>query len=226
MLYTRSCVYSRMKRGAKGMYTRSEAGKLGYAKTQDKLKQHREDIRVATKNAYDANLPRCAFCACVLPYEKRRYKFCNRSCAASYNNQGVVRNPRKVERRTHCLRCNRPFKGAGILYCTQECSHLHRQELFAENLVNGTKPLAAGSIPAIRRCLIRLRGEQCEECGWSKRHSDTGRVPIEVHHVDGNFENNRVENVRLLCPNCHSLTPTFRNLNKGNGRAYRRNAPE
>jgi 5-methylcytosine-specific restriction endonuclease McrA len=40
---------------------------------------------------------------------------------------------------------------------------------------------------------------------------------------DGNSENNLEENLRLLCPNCHSLSPNFRNLNKGYGRKWRVN---
>lgn len=73
----------------------------------------------------------------------------------------------------------------------------------------------------IRPWLIETRGEKCEKCGWNERHLVTGSVPIELHHEDGDYRNNRPENLKLLCPNCHSLTPTFRNLNAGNGRSYR-----
>ena len=45
-------------------------------------------------------------------------------------------------------------------------------------------------------------------------------IPLELDHVDGNQENNAVEKLRLLCPHCHSLTPTFRGRNK---RSCRRN---
>jgi hypothetical protein len=58
-------------------------------------------------------------------------------------------------------------------------------------------------------------------CGWSRRHPTTGKVPVEVEHIDGNWENNRLTNLTLLCPSCHSLTPTFRALNRGRGRNYR-----
>ena len=50
----------------------------------------------------------------------------------------------------------------------------------------------------------------------------TNVVPIEVDHKDGNVDNNSEENLRLLCPNCHALTPNFRNLNKGRGRSWRK----
>ncbi|MCX6788030.1 MAG: HNH endonuclease signature motif containing protein [Candidatus Kaiserbacteria bacterium] len=74
----------------------------------------------------------------------------------------------------------------------------------------------------IKRFLLEKHDEKCSVCGWNEKHSSTGRVPLEVDHLDGNADNNAVENVRLLCPNCHALTPSFRNLNKGNGRAWRK----
>jgi len=58
-------------------------------------------------------------------------------------------------------------------------------------------------------------------CGWSKKNRFSNRIALEIDHVDGNSENNIESNLRLLCPNCHSLTPYFKNLNKGNGREWR-----
>lgn len=58
-------------------------------------------------------------------------------------------------------------------------------------------------------------------CGWNKINPVTKVVPLEIDHIDGNSENNKEENLRLICPNCHSLTSSFRNLNKGKGRGWR-----
>lgn len=59
-------------------------------------------------------------------------------------------------------------------------------------------------------------------CGWNEVHTITGKVPIQMEHIDGNSTNNRLENLKLLCPNCHSLTPTYGALNKGSGRKNRK----
>lgn len=53
----------------------------------------------------------------------------------------------------------------------------------------------------------------CELCGWSKMTID-GRIPVELDHINGDNTDNRIENLRILCPNCHSLQLTHRGKNK------------
>ena len=74
----------------------------------------------------------------------------------------------------------------------------------------------------LRRFLIEKYGNKCSICGWNKKHPITNVVPVEIDHIDGNAENNAENNLRLLCPNCHALTPFFKNMNRGNGRKWRK----
>lgn len=55
----------------------------------------------------------------------------------------------------------------------------------------------------------KLKIAKCEECGWAQKSFD-GRLPLELHHIDGNGRNNQLENLQILCPNCHSLKPNYR----------------
>ncbi len=58
-----------------------------------------------------------------------------------------------------------------------------------------------------------LKKPVCELCGWAETSPD-GRVPVELDHINGDNYDNRIENLRILCPNCHSLQPTHRGRNK------------
>jgi hypothetical protein len=56
--------------------------------------------------------------------------------------------------------------------------------------------------------LIKTRGHKCEDC--QLEHWKNYPIPLELHHIDGNNQNNETENIQLLCCNCHAQTPSFR----------------
>lgn len=52
-----------------------------------------------------------------------------------------------------------------------------------------------------------LKKKSREECGWAKC-ATFGRLPLELDHINGDRHDNILENLGILCPNCHSLKPT------------------
>lgn len=64
----------------------------------------------------------------------------------------------------------------------------------------------------IRDALIKIRGHQCEDCKLSYWKNQL--IPLEAHHIDGDKCNNNLNNLKLLCPNCHTLTPNYGTKNK------------
>ena len=64
-----------------------------------------------------------------------------------------------------------------------------------------------------RLFIAKLKEPKCELCGWAELSED-GRIPVELDHINGDHYDNRIGNLRILCPNCHSLQPTHRGKNK------------
>ncbi|MEK7166052.1 MAG: HNH endonuclease signature motif containing protein [Patescibacteria group bacterium] len=90
--------------------------------------------------------------------------------------------------------------------------------------LDGNIGISARNISAhLKRYLLKKFENRCFSCGWNKRHPVTGVVPLEIDHISGDAEDNSENNLRLLCPNCHALTPFYKNLNRGNGRKWRMN---
>jgi len=147
---------------------------------------------------------------------RQNRKFCSQSCNAKYNNKlrGFKLNgPKEIK---NCLIC-----GAETLtkFCSHNCYHIFHRKMIISKIENNENLHER----TLKKYLINTYGEKCMECGWNKIHPITNKVPIQLEHVDGNFENNKLDNLKLLCPSCHSLTPTFGSLNKGNGRIKERN---
>lgn len=160
-----------------------------------------------------------AECGNSLPYARRNERFCSKSCSATLNNK--TRGSDVI-----CKNCLLNIgKGTGTVYCSREC---HNEFSYKENIrkwLGGER--TGGSLNGdvatwVRRWLFEKNDSKCQECGWSKVHQTTGKIPLTVDHIDGNSSDHRPENLRLLCPCCHSLTSTYGVLNKGRGRPGRK----
>jgi hypothetical protein len=153
----------------------------------------------------------CKYCnACFETKEKNR-SFCSQSCSAKQNN--TLRTKKKLK---YCLHCSKLLSNNKKIYCNNTCQHLTQRNLKID------AGLEKCSASFIRNYMINKYAAKCMKCGWCEINQTTGKVPIELNHIDGNSENNNLINLELLCPNCHSLTSNYKALNKGNGRYKRR----
>lgn len=76
------------------------------------------------------------------------------------------------------------------------------------------------SARTLKRYLIYAEGHHCNKCKTKEWNGLP--IPLELEHIDGNSLNNDLDNLKLLCPNCHAQTPTYKGANRGNGRHARR----
>lgn len=117
----------------------------------------------------------------------------------------------------YCLNCGKELiKGQGK-YCSNNCQQEYQNKQKILEWKNGTFNGMSGKYglsKVIRKYLLEKVNYSCELCGWNKINPITGKSPLEIHHIDGDYTNNKEENLQVLCPNCHSLTPTYKALNK------------
>lgn len=123
-----------------------------------------------------------------------------------------------------CVNCGKPLKKNAIRYCSNSCEHEYIYKSYIERWKNGLEDGIRGKYQIssyIKKYLFEKYNNCCCKCGWSKTNIFTKKIPLEVHHIDGDYTNNHEENLELLCPNCHSLTETYKNGNINKGRKLR-----
>jgi len=179
---------------------------------------HKEAMEEWGKNERQKNIKKyltspkhCKECGSPIPYEKRNTNvFCSSSCSASYSNK------RRAAAKPNCIVCGVECKSKKSIYCSTKCQHTHKNE------VNLSLWKETGIYPGksvVKRYLSEKKSG-CWNCGivdWMNKP-----IVLELEHIDGNAYNNQEDNLSLLCPNCHSQTPTYKAKNKGNGRVARR----
>ena len=173
---------------------------------------------------YEKHKKQCLYCGRDIPIgnkfpsDYKKIECCNHKCAALYLN-----NKHGYGGETNCLNCGKeiPYKNK---YCSSKCqqdyqhkTYINRWKQGDENGVRGEYSLSKH----IKRYLFDKYDSKCYKCGWGEVNQFTGNIPLEVHHKDGDYSNNSEDNLELLCPNCHSLTDTYKAGNMGNGRKDR-----
>lgn len=120
-----------------------------------------------------------------------------------------------------CINCEKELSRPDSKYCSSKCqSHYQRMikvNLWLKGELNGMRGKTS-TVKWIKWYLIQTYGEKCMYCGWCERNNHTGNIPIELSHKDGDFTNNNINNLELICPNCHSLTDSYKGGNKKKGR--------
>jgi|AntRauMFilla1563_2_1112583.scaffolds.fasta_scaffold00519_2 hypothetical protein len=171
---------------------RNKLGKMGETLSKYKFKESKICIK------------------CGNEIKNKGEKFCSRSCSATYNNK------LRLKSLNECLGCGNLVLNK---FCDNTCQQNYNRKIIFEKIEEGDTTLFVGQY---RKYLIYKNGKKCMGCGWREVNPHSGKVPIELEHIDGNSSNNSLDNLKLLCPNCHSLTPTYKALNSGNGRYSRR----
>jgi len=123
----------------------------------------------------------------------------------------------------NCKNCGKQFikyKQKRNVYCSIKCQNEYIGKEYIKQWKNGniSGRVGVGVSGHIKTYLFKKNNNKCEKCGWDKIHPLTNKVPLQVHHIDGDCTNCKEDNLELLCPNCHCLTDNYGNLNKNSTR--------
>ncbi len=158
----------------------------------------------------DNNIRSCKNCDARI-FELHKITFCSRSCAATHNNKVWVKRKVVVDltKSFNCLHCAKQQpkkKNSTASYCDTTCQMAHRWTLVKARMLSGDLEGIGRSY--LRKFIEETRGNYCEECGqepfWNGKP-----LTLEMDHISGDRSDNHPNNLRLLCPHCHTQTPTW-----------------
>lgn len=193
------------------------------------------DLNYYKEKRENKKIKNCLYCGKKL--KKGQKKFCCSSCAAKYNNKGRKHSEETKEKISQsvysffhkdsldeaekhifiCKNCEKEFKSyeENRMFCSTKCFNEYHNKTKIERWLSGSEvPNGTKTPNFIRDFLLKKYSNKCQMCGWGEINQFTEKIPLQVHHIDGDCTNNKEENLQLLCPNCHSLTETFGGRNK------------
>lgn len=150
-------------------------------------------------------MKRCIQCSTDISH-KPSNKFCSQSCAAKFNNKGRKHTQASKDLISKKIKQNN-------LTMTKEQLELNiatRTESFKRNYVSYIMDTDFDLLEhqSKRKRIIIEQEAKCNHCGLSEWMGKP--ICFELDHIDGDNTNNKRENLEILCPNCHSNTPTWK----------------
>ena len=114
-------------------------------------------------------------------------KFCSRECAAESQRKRVVVTCAYCGKEVYKRPSESKHSKSGLHFCSRRCSGTY----FSQS--DGSRKYMKRET----RRRLKQRGKSCQICGWNEPEI------LEIHHIDGNRQNNADENLLMVCPNCH-----------------------
>jgi hypothetical protein len=134
-----------------------------------------------------------------------------------------MRSREKKEK--NCLNCGNSIPNRNE-YCDNKCQNEYQVKQKLDEWLAGKNISIKGGTsvpPWMRRHLIHESGNKCSCCGWGETNQYSNLIPLEIDHIDGDAYNNLRKNLKVICPNCHSLTKTYKNIgSRKSARTYRK----
>ena len=170
---------------------------------------------------YNKNPKLCLWCNNPISYEKRKYDTCNHKCAGNYisSQYSGCTDPTTYE--GNCKYCGKLLRRENVIRKGTNvfCSQSHQALYYTLQKLINKEPIKSTTL---RYYILHTREYKCEgkDCGLATWHGKP--IPLDLHHEDGDVTNNEMENLKLLCKNCHALTDNYgcKNYGKSTRQVY------
>lgn len=195
-------------------------------------KKGAEAYKIKYIKKYYENPNYCKYCGEIIELRgneltsiTKQRKFCSKECQSQYQKEYMQGNQlrKKYREPCYCLNCGKELSNKRK-YCDSKCKNEHKYKEYIKRWKQGLETGLRGKYQLshyIERYIKEKYNNECCICGWHEINPYTGKIPLEIHHDDGDYTNNTEDNLKLLCPNCHSLTSTYKNAGNHDGRKER-----
>ncbi len=156
----------------------------------------------------------CVTCDKLFYTYRKDAKYCSKICSD--------KRPRstKFPKIKYCVTCDKPFhQESRVKNCSRECGEKYKTNKWIKRWLNdevdGGTGKDGGARKKVKKYILKKYNYTCVLCDQGNIWNGTP-LSLHVDHINGDNTNNRAENLRVLCPNCHTQTPTYCNKIRNN----------
>lgn len=169
----------------------------------------------------------------TINHKKHERVYCSRVCANGHPKKWICKicNKEFLTKRTfknhyhnHVVNDETPISHQLTILQKMELGNkfLENKKIEILNKIKQGKIKTSSRNLKIKLIKYGIRKDECEKCGWSYKNENAKFSNCELHHINGKSDDCSLDNLQILCPNCHSATNNYKGKNRNSDRINRK----